>query len=555
MKYPEAPKYWDGFNSLGKKMTQGLAMTDSPFLAVRGADGTVAYKRNFMNEVVGADHPEYWTRGVVVKEGVEEVRSVAAVDVSRGFYKDNTVVLDYIGDRRGVGWRSGADSETSFSTEYDTLNPNRFKSRTVNSTADMRVLFGSIYSKQSDGFDIPFSVSYPTTAPRPFNVLVLPAAPRSHPLRVTDDGVDMFTVTPLTGFATDLFGAPMTSAVYYRYNTGGGPANGFFFPSALLPAAARRNINRPVSVTVGPNKLYALVLADWTYPEVGEALFPSARLLYSEDGGGTWGVQDVTGQVLDDIPWLPAAAADQRDPALYDGAWWGSMQMIWYTSKMVAIGNDEALLTFVFRRRSPALPLTTDFRLVSRTYRLSGGGMTLLDQQLGGEFVAFPPPPPERPNGPDFYITQDMVYLGQDTVLAKRVYGFPGSGIDVSWVVSENRGVTWAPVAALGLPTPLSNQFFGNMTVRVPRSDRRPGGEVFMPVYESAESGYYVYSTRDLGATWRRRSRIASTEAFRRVDTMISGDGGGNFNDLQYIGTQAKPAPYNPSLPDLLRAP
>lgn len=126
---------------------------------------------------------------------------------------------------------------------------------------------------------------------------------------------------------------------------------------------------------------------------------------------------------------------------------------------------------------------------------------------------------------------QSAVHLGEGWVLAKRVDGFGGIDNDVSFMRSSDGGFTWGTFTPTGFSTPLKNQFFGDLIVQ---RSRKPGvsGSVLMPAWDATSQSHYVYESRDDGATWTRRGRIYKPDEFRRVDTMVEGDGGDNFGRL-----------------------
>lgn len=530
MKYHDAPKYWDGFNSLGKKIAQGLSTSSAPYLAVRTADGTVVNKRNFMYDVVGAQELEYWVAGTVLEEGVPTPRIVATSMPEKGFYKDSTVRLTYAGKQRGFGAQVGPENTTTSVITY-VLDGGGEASQSfkVVSNPGTSTQFGNIRAKNAPGFPVLFSTAYPD-APTSFGNRRLLASPRTVPLRHAEEGVDMMTVVPATGLNTDLSGAPVTTPVFYLYNTDVGGASGFTFPTALLPSASQRNQAPPNVVVVGPNKLFAFAMADWTYPPPGQTLTPVARMLYTTDGAATWSAQDISA-ILDDIPWVPGTSAAQRSPSVYTLPWNEAMNIVWSSSLMVAIGNDEALLSFRYPRRSPGDPLGITGAQASRLYRVTPFGLTLLAQNEGA----------------GYFIYQDIVYLGQDTVLAKTHSNFSGLAFEVKWIVSTDRGATWAEVPASGLPTLRANQYFGNMTVIEGATVDRPA-RVLISALDLPTLRINAYETRDAGATWKRRGRIAPGAPALALDD-------GVFRDIQFVGSRKDPALYNPAIPDLLGPP
>ncbi len=71
-----------------------------------------------------------------------------------------------------------------------------------------------------------------------------------------------------------------------------------------------------------------------------------------------------------------------------------------------------------------------------------------------------------------------------------------------------------------------------------------------MPGYDTIKAAYRVFSTDDYGANWKKRGRIKTPDTFYRVDFMLVGDGGGNFDTLTAVGALMASRPVDPALPD-----
>lgn len=127
---------------------------------------------------------------------------------------------------------------------------------------------------------------------------------------------------------------------------------------------------------------------------------------------------------------------------------------------------------------------------------------------------------------------QNMAHLGNGVVLAKIAAGFPGTNHDISFRLSTDGGATWgASFNPTGFAAPLKNQNFGNFRAHK-ATTAETTGRVLIPAWDETESAYYVWASDDHGATWARKAKIYKPAAFMRVDTMILGDGGGNFLSL-----------------------
>lgn len=126
---------------------------------------------------------------------------------------------------------------------------------------------------------------------------------------------------------------------------------------------------------------------------------------------------------------------------------------------------------------------------------------------------------------------QSAVHLGENWVLAKRVEGFNGINFATKLVRSTDGGLTWGDVALNGFASPSLNQYFGDLFVHAARRDGEPG-VVLMTAWDNVDLAYFVYESKDDGTSWTRRGRIYKPDEFRRVDGMVVGDGGGNFESL-----------------------
>jgi hypothetical protein len=139
---------------------------------------------------------------------------------------------------------------------------------------------------------------------------------------------------------------------------------------------------------------------------------------------------------------------------------------------------------------------------------------------------------------------QNIVHIGNGVVLAKIASGWPGEGYSITFIKSTDGGETWgSPFIPAGLDSPMLNQYHGNFMVDKALSDDKPG-LVLLPSWNPGSQAYHVYESKDAGIFWTRRGQIYKPITFQRVDTMLVGDGGGNFDDLL-------PGPSPARLPDV----
>jgi hypothetical protein len=102
-------------------------------------------------------------------------------------------------------------------------------------------------------------------------------------------------------------------------------------------------------------------------------------------------------------------------------------------------------------------------------------------------------------------------------------------------------------VAPIGFDCPLLNQYLGSFKTHKTRKDGEPG-TVLMPAWSVEKQAYCVYASDDDGTTWVRKSVIYKPTEFRRIDTVLADDGGGNFMVLR-PGPDPK-TPVDVTIPD-----
>lgn len=141
---------------------------------------------------------------------------------------------------------------------------------------------------------------------------------------------------------------------------------------------------------------------------------------------------------------------------------------------------------------------------------------------------------------------QNAEHLGAGWVLAKRISKFGGTDASVVFMRSIDGGLTWEDLSPIGFDCPLLNQYLGNFKTHKARKDDRPG-TVLMPAWSVEKQAYCVYSSSD-GVTWHRQAVIYKPTEFRRIDTVLADDGGGNFMALR-PGPDPK-TPVDVTIPD-----
>jgi len=192
-----------------------------------------------------------------------------------------------------------------------------------------------------------------------------------------------------------------------------------------------------------------------------------------------------------------------------------SASLLTLMSGIAVVGDNEFLMAWQQR-------MTAGWRQRVARVTVSGGTAT-------GTLTYESADSPSRASVP---LWQNLAHLGNGVVLAKTIGGWPGTNRVVSFRLSMDAGSTWGPeFSPAGFDAPLLNQFYGDFTVDEPLTDDSPG-KVLIPAWNADTLAYHVYESEDMGATWTRRGRIYRPTEFRRVDTILADDGGGNFQSL-----------------------
>lgn len=593
MKYP---KLWDGPNPVGEAKVRQLQQVDAPFLSASGPGFFSATTGGF-SEVRGGLAVEYSATGRVRQEGVERLLQVTAVSYKQPFLPRG-VAQSERSNRRKLLNREVRWTDYSRSFKYPSGDSTLFDGFTFDET----LFEGRLLSRRRKQIG-----SFQTLSVRPANQFSWrPSYYRIGLQRHVIDVVDRNPKYFLTGFLdtglVDAAGAPCPLPAFFTWEWGSeDDVRIYGFPEALLPNSLPRRYEPPTLVSVGRNKLYVLLISNWMYSNNHtDDVSARARLFYSTNGGASWTVRDVTAQLLDpDLhpahkePLMRYSVMGPPPSAPNGGVWqppleddyWSISQVhrdratglpegggtevkylthinetfpgsgvytyvknsafvhphtgdqqrdvvrnyMYITARFIAVGEGRALLSVLHHDGNNA-------RNVGALYSVSPTGFDRLWSSEPGEAFSY---------------IQHMVYLGGGVVLAKRTFGFDTANADVRFEISLNGGESFQEVDAVGLPGHRKNRYFGDFTLVAPYVDDSEQGVVLIPAFDEALSGYYAYESRDSGRTWRRRGRLAKTDAFFRVDTMIVGDGGGNFERIEYFGSLTKPSRWNPAIEEM----
>ena len=535
MKYP---KNRVGPSSAGAAAVRDLQTAGVPWTTRRGID-YVARTKDGAPEVWVEGGPQFASSGRVMRDGTEESIVAVSPDYRRSFYRYPYTPGTYVGAFRGIALPNGSVIDTD--------------------TSDI-----GIYSRPGGPGEYTWYLRRYLTdvvGVTPWSPLKTPTVSleSSNTVPMTDYGNIFIVRPPYLPMAIN--GREVTMSYFFTRFDGSVDLGNIEFPQpwfgvfdlasgeggiySLLPhlqgALPSPGIVRrwvpPVSAVVARNTVFSLHVAHWTYTlDAAADTDPRALLLYTDNAGETsWLVADISSLYFVGMPDPPERGTpplthylNQNESPLEK-----SLMRARLSAQMVPVGGGAALLSYAYLRAVPAAPSTG--------YSTEWGGRLIRISASGVETVWDSDPD-------DFSYFQDLAYLGNGRILGKRTYGFDGTGFAVEIVASGDGGAIWETLPAEGLPV-LQNQFIGNFTVVRPWvSDEQPG-VVLLPAYADGE--YACFRSRDGGRTWARTARIAKTEAFYRVDSMRD-DGGGNFQNIQFIGTPTRPAEYNPAIPGML---
>lgn len=587
---------------------------DAPFLSASGP-GFRAAKMNQFSEVIAEGEPQFVTSGRRLKEGESEseIVTLALDSLGSGFYPRPATGGLYAGKHRVIVQNFGPGGNQPISDAGVYHNPNGATATGYwwgyltdvvlgYTRAFRRTLISETSAVTKNIVQDPSS---PSTAPWYYRV-----ATQFRPI-ASETGNSVFVTGLVSAGQEDLGGVDMPQPIYSVMDYTNWEGDEYFYPSVLLPGPFVRSWEAPMICVVERGCVYALVASRWSWVDDHETdVSARVRLMRSTspEAGGPWTVWDITDAYRDGMPeepymrfavktappeppgggvWLPPLEEDfwgldegpradglpenastsravlhnVQETAPNSGIWTYtksseevtphpltdraspatySMNVANTTSIMEPIGDQSCILSYVYMVPDEDNPRGAySMKYASRMFRFSSSAPEVIFESDEEEFRFF----------------QALKYLGGGRLLAKRTYGFPGTGHAVEFVISEDSGTTWSTLAATGLPEPRENQYFGNFTLVEPWVSPEDQGLVLLPAYDPAAGEYCVYSSRDAGATWKRRGRITKSAEFFRVDTMLVSDGGGNFANIGYYGTRARPAPVNPALPDFMDPP
>ena len=501
MKYPKLP---DGPNSPGAAAVRSLG--EGTYQTKRSADYVAKTVGDF-KRVAGQPGIQYVTSGDLGSG----IKNYGASTYASGFH--------YTSETSGVACDYGV---TAFTTSAVGYSQNTYAYPNTSGTGTDS--FASPYAVTTSTF----SVGKTTTSAK------VQASVQSLWSNVTGGRLPIYRTGPSVNYwgrVNNGQGNEAKIISFYMTNNGRtdsagrplyDPTYSFIYSSTvtisyLLPTYGRASSDYETpAVAMSSAHIYVLLAERFTRTgsiPTGTDVRPGLWLYRSTDGGNGWTVADVRAALIGDI-FQPTAGTGTYPYGIAD--WYGYNTSILYAMSFgvwAMCGNDVALYAFPY--------LDTNYHYASKIVAISPTGVSVV--------ASFPSSTPA--------MVESMIYVGNNTIVAKKVAGIMGTGFAVTLMKSFDNGVTWTEFTPTGLAAPLLNQFFGNLYLD--RADATPTDStktprILMVGWDSTNLAYYVFVSLDYGATWVKKGRVGTPDTFRRIDTMMGGnDGGGYFNTLR----------------------
>jgi hypothetical protein len=251
-------------------------------------------------------------------------------------------------------------------------------------------------------------------------------------------------------------------------------------------------------------------------------------LISSTDNGMSWSTpEDIRGS-FNRVGALNAATF------LASGYNWASyVSMVTHMDALrvqVAIGDDSAIFATPYY-----VPLgTTPLVYYQQMVRITNGVVTPLlltaDPLVHGFITA-------------------MVYVGQSKLLA--VFIEDGWNTDnVSFWYSTNNGDSWTRQATVsGFNCDVRHKYVGSNYLLVDTAaSTTTSGTVLITAWDQTEGAYYVYATKDLGATWVRKGRVTD-KILPATHDAVYGNYGYQYDRLDVLRGATSTRKLDPALP------
>lgn len=540
MKYP---KLLNGSSPVGEAMVRALQQTDAPYLTSVTADGIMARKSGYFQEVSGGELLEFSSVGTIMKNAEQRDVTKVSSDVRKTFKGYFNKRADYIGPYKALQ-RDLIGISTDV-LEVDPINGDKVIYYVSNELGEVTPFFKTIKNPITFTGNILSTTLYfeegelvSTYIPNRLPVL---------PIRKLPDGSTdlLVTVTLLSGEVNSA-NFPVCRPAYLITNSVAWGGSTFFFSSM---GYNNRHHLPPKMVTAGFGVAYVfdIMVRDYFDDDVINRDTSTRSFVHrTTDYGQTWSTVETT-----NIVWNGALASTSPDgTAVAD-----------LTAKLLPIGNGEALMNIIVTAQNPDAGLPNDAGNPQPT-TMSASKIVLL-QPVGApvviwegfedQFISDP-----LLTGGTWLYFRAWAYLGNNRIVALAGGNAAfNKEAPTDLYISDDRGATWTQLLGDGLPTIKESQYFGDFTVIEPwEGPDGPQGEVILSAYDSTKNGYYVYASRDGGESWVQQGAIAKTEEFYRMDPAVtqadSGQIGSSFRKVEYYGSYKEKAEYNPSIPGFL---
>lgn len=514
-RYPKLPY---GPSAPGSAGARAINARGGKFQTKRIGTEAIAKRSGDFSEVIALGEPRYVTRD----DGNTGARKLFDTEeFRRPFSKSRLSVFGaHVGGRVYVESRKGDSGVTSI-TAYTPVWPAELTLMTpAGYSHDVLSVIGRTTTIAAGGYDysprglaeIPITYCYQTYNSAPLQAIETPAV-------VTKGIGKVLAVIPtLTGRTHPDDGHPLCDLALYETDT-----NADTSVSVLPVDRAAMSFHPQAHAEVTGGKAFILAGEMGFAHGLPGAPYDVPRLLMY--------VMDLESGVLDlhDLSNVLAACGlvfspatsyawngtyPDSDPANQVAFWhpyslathWGAMRQLFQGLRCVAMSRTELL--YVTRHAQTGMLI----------FKVTGGAsptatVTYMDSTTN--------PTPQA----DGWRVQSVVHLGAGKVLLKRARNPAGGGnadFTIEFMYSGDFGTTWVSRPPVGFEAPSGavpsehEAYYGELIVDTPATEDRDG-VVLITSWCYPKRAYHLYSSKDGGASWRRRGRIAKAAEFRAI--------------------------------------
>ena len=298
--------------------------------------------------------------------------------------------------------------------------------------------------------------------------------------------------------------------------------------------------NTPSAPIVTKTAVYVIIFETYYYDPSsiggsGSALTPPTSpppvwLLRSIDNGTTWGSPTNVVSAFNRLSTYPTMGGLTPDSDMYM-TYASSLTFMSAVAVHAVIGDDSFLYAVAYENVLPSLATGNRYPDV---IKVTGGTATAItfttDTSQHGGITA-------------------LAYMGAGKVMAIYTH-YDVSTVLIDFWYSTDSGTTWTRrTSPTGFDCTLSRKFMGSdyLICDVAATDATDG-VALITAWDQTEGSYFVYATKDLGATWTRRGRITAAIPPGDHDT-VYGTGGGQYDQLQILRGPTSPRKLDPALP------